>query len=173
MRLIDDKTWRHRGLSLLWSPRILFEIAAADEVVSIRQFLALARSWPDDLPSGGGNTVVVAGLEGCLDALTPTDAETWLGDQLRPLLLGFQDEYQGQAGVILWLPAGRQRVSMKPASDEYSWRCAPPFSQQDLPIGRILWGGAEGDAGRIIDRAEKSHDFDGPAWVGLHHPRVS
>jgi hypothetical protein len=62
---------------------------------------------------------------------------------------------------------------MRPASDEYVWRCAPPFGQQDLPLGRVLWGGAESDAGRILDPDVKDHDFDGAAWIGLHHPRIS
>jgi hypothetical protein len=54
---------------------------------------------------------------------------------------------------------------MKPATEEYLWRCALPFGQQDLPIGRILWGGAEGDAGRILDPDDRTQDFDGAAWT--------
>jgi hypothetical protein len=173
MRLIHDTSWRHRGISLLWSPRALFEIAPAEEVMSIRQFFALAHAWPDDLPSGAGNTLVVAGVEGCLDALAPADAEAWLGRELRSRMMSFQDEYEGQAGLVLWMPAGKQRITMKPATEEYLWRCAPQFGQHDLPIGRILWGGAEGDAGRILDPDERSQDFDGPAWMGLYHPRIS
>jgi hypothetical protein len=103
MHLIRDTSWRQRGLSLLWNPRVLFEIASADEALSIRQFFALSRAWPDRLPSVGGNGVVVAGVEGSLDALSPTDAEAWLDQELRPRLLSFQDEYESQAGLILWL----------------------------------------------------------------------
>jgi hypothetical protein len=173
MRLVRDTSWRHRGISLLWSPRVLFEITTPNDVLSLRQFFALSQAWPGDLPSGSGDTLVVAGVEGCLDALSPADAESWLAQQLRPRLLSFQDEYEGQAGVILWLPSGKQRVSMKPATDEYFWRCGPPFNQQELPLGRVLWSGAEADAGRILDSEEKTHDFDGAAWIGLHHPRIS
>jgi hypothetical protein len=36
MRLIRDTSWRHRGLSLLWDACALFEIARADEALSIR-----------------------------------------------------------------------------------------------------------------------------------------
>lgn len=173
MQLIRDTSWRHRGLSVLWNAPALFEIARADEAVSIRQFFALSRAWPDELPSVGGDTVVVAGVEGCLDSLAPADAEAWLDQELRPRLLSFQDEYEGQAGLILWLPAGKQRVTMKAATEEYFWRFAPPFGQQDLPIGKLLWGGAEGDAARILDPDERTQDFDGAAWIGLHHPRIS
>ena len=40
-------------------------------MLSIRQFFALQGNWPEELPSNGGKTLVVAGLEGCLDLLTP------------------------------------------------------------------------------------------------------
>lgn len=173
MRLIRDKTWAHRGISLLWSTRLVFDLIRPNEAMSIRQFFVLSRAWPSELPSGGGNTLVVAGFDGCVDTLAPGDAEQWLEQELKPRLLSFQDEFEGQAGVILWLPAGKQRVTMKPASEEYFWRCAPPFSQLDIPLGRILWGGSEGDAGRILDPDDKTRDFDGTAWVGLHHPRIS
>lgn len=173
MRLAKDKTWSRRGLSLLWSPELLAEIAKPEEALSIRGFFDLARKWPDDLPSGGGQTLVVAGVEGCIDVLPPSEAETWLEEELRPRVLGFQEEYESQTALVFWLPAGRQRLRMTPATDSYLWLCAPPWQGQTLPLGRLLWSGAESDVGRIIDPREKNQDADGPAWGGLHQPRIS
>ncbi len=173
MRLVQDRVWYRRGLSLLWGPELLAEIAKPEEVLSIRGFFELARKWPEDLPSGGGQTLVVAGVEGCLDLLPPPEAATWLEEELRPRLLGFQEEYESQTALVFWLPAGRQRVRMTRAAESYVWHCAPPRQGETLPLGRILWSGAESDVGRILDPREKSQDFDGPAWVGLHHPRIS
>lgn len=173
MRLVQDKSWSHRGLSLLWSPELLSEIAKPEEVLSIRSFFELAREWPEDLPSGGGRTLVVAGVEGCVDVLPPAEAEIWLEEELRPRMLDFQEEYESQMALVLWLPAGRDRVRMTRASESYLWHCAPPWASQAIPLGRILWGGAESDVGRILDPNEKNQDFDGLAWSGLHHPRVS
>ena len=173
MRLVHDKSWSRRGLSLLWGPELLAEIARPEEVLSIRAFFDLARKWPDDLPSGGGQTLVVAGVEGCADVLPPPEAETWIEEELRPRLLRFQEEYESQTALVFWLPAGRQRVRMTRATESYLWHCAPPWQGQTLPLGRLLWSGAESDVGRILDPREKNRDFDGPAWVGLHHPRIS
>jgi hypothetical protein len=103
MRLIHDTSWTRRGSSLLWGAEALLEITSPAEVVSVRQLFALAEGWPEDLPSGKGNTLVVAGLEGCVDALTPEDAEAWLEQDLRPRMLGFQEEYQGQAALVFGL----------------------------------------------------------------------
>jgi hypothetical protein len=88
-------------------------------------------------------------------------------------VLSFQTEYDSQCGIVFWLPSGRRRVRMAGATEAYSWSCAPPFAEQTLPLGRILWAGAEQDAGRILDSRERDQAIDGPAWIGLHHPRIS
>ena len=62
-------------------------MCVASEVWSLRQLLQAAGHWSDDLPSNGNNTLVVAGLEGGLDLLTPEDAETWLGDAVKDALV--------------------------------------------------------------------------------------
>lgn len=54
---------------------------------------------------------------------------------------------------------------MNRATESYTLLCAPPFAPQTLAFGRVLFGGAESDAGRIIDPAEKNQDFDGPAGI--------
>ena len=41
------------------------------------------------------------------------------------------------------------------------------------PFGRCLWGGAQSDVARILVSAETDPDFDGAAYVGLYHPRIS
>jgi hypothetical protein len=173
MRTLDGDVWKRRGLSLLWGPEALAELAKPDEVASIREVFRVSRSWPDELPSNGGKTLVVAGVEGCLDSLTPEDSETWIESDLRPLLVSFQEEYEGQAALVLWLPTGRRRILMNRANETYLWKCGAPYGDRQIEIGRILWGGAQDDAGRIIDARNGSRDPDGPAWIGLHHPRLS
>lgn len=62
MRLVQGKSWQQRGISLLWNARVLFERIESHEAISIRQFFACSQAWPEELPSCGGNTIVVAGL---------------------------------------------------------------------------------------------------------------
>src|SRR3546814_270365 len=76
-----DTVWQRRGTSWIWDEEARNQVCAADEVWSIRQFLRAAGKWPEDLPSNQNNTLVVAGLDGCLDLLNPNEAETWLGDR--------------------------------------------------------------------------------------------
>jgi hypothetical protein len=173
MRTVEGNVWKRRGLSLLWGPDALSEIANPAEVASIRGLFMFALAWPADLPSNGGRALVVAGVEGCLDCLTPEDASEWIESDLRPALLSFQEEYEGQCALVLWLPAGHRRTRMNRANETYLWKCNAPFSGREIELGRILWGGAESDAGRIMDGRVSNQDPDGPAWIGLHHPRLS
>lgn len=173
MRAIEGDVWKRGGLTLLWGPEGLGETAMPDDVASIRGLFTLSRKWPKELPSNAGQTLVVAGVEGCLDCLSPEDAAEWIENDLRPVLLSFQEEYEGQCALVLWLPTGRRRISMNRANETYLWKCNAPFSGREIEIGRILWGGAERDAGRILDARASKRDPDGPAWVGIYHPRLS
>ena len=173
MKFHSGQGWIRRGVSLLWEPRALSIIAGPKDVVSMRQFFAMARSWPEELPAASGDALVVAGLEGCLDALEEVDAEDWLRHDLKRAVLAFQDEYQGQAALIFWLPTGRRRIEMMRATERYFWRRGTGKTEPNLPLGACLYGGAEADAERILRSEEKNPDFDGDAWIGLFHPRIS
>lgn len=61
MKQLRDTVWQRRGTSWLWDTTGLYKVAKPSEVVSLRQWLRTVGHWPDDLPSGGGNTMVVAG----------------------------------------------------------------------------------------------------------------
>ncbi len=169
MNVIRDDTWTRKGCSLLWCPSALAQFAQPCEVVSMRSFFRLSSAWPEDLPSNKGAALVVAGLEGCLDLLSPEEVSTWIQQDLKPRIFRFQDEYQGDASLTFWLPAGRKRIRPDLATEEYRWSVR---SGEDLPIGKMLWAGAEKDAIRIVD-GPIGKDPEGDAWVGLYHPRIS
>lgn len=173
MRVVSDLSWTRRGLSLLWGAEALSRIAQPHAVVSVRQLFALGNTWPDELPAADGNAVVVAGVDGCLDAMAPEDAARWMEEDLRRLIVSFQDHYENQAALILWIPDGRRRIVMPRATEQYEWHCAGGYRGQSVPLGRCLWAGADGDVRRILDRVDSSQDPDGNAWIGLNHPRIS
>jgi len=173
MRLQLDSGWMRRGFSLLWDAEALSKVITPSGVVSIREFFAMAKSWPEDLSGANGDALVVAGMEGCLDALSHEDGRTWLETDLKQAILSFQEEYEGQAALILWIPSGRRRIRMIRATEEYFWKAGASKNTRDLPIGRYLWAGAESDVARILISDTPDPDIDGEAFVGLYHPRIS
>lgn len=172
VRLRYNRGWSRRGFALLWCPETLAGIATSAEVSSLRQFFAMVDNWPDELPSEKGDTLIVSGVEGCIDVLDAKDAERWIESDLRQAVLSFQDAYQGQAGLVFWLPSGRTRITMRGASEEYYYHHRGA-GEDGLHIGRLLWSGAENEIERIMSSDAQDVDYDGKHWAGLHHPRIS
>lgn len=166
MRTLLDTVWQRRGTSWIWDEEARNQVCLASEVWSLRQFLQAVGHWPDDLPSNGNNTLVVAGLEGSLDLLTPDDAELWLGDAIKEAILSFQSYYEGEAALIFWLPSGQGRIKFHPATDAIEWRCAAPHGDSLLALGRILWGEANEYPQEIVLR-------EGGKPAGLFHLRIT
>lgn len=166
MKQLLDTVWQRRGTSWVWDEEARNQICVAGEVWSLRRFLQAVGNWPEDLPSNSSNTLVVAGLEGSLDQLTPEDAEAWLGDVVKLAILSFQDAYDGQAALIFWLPSGQGRIKFHPATDSIEWHCAAPHSANLLAFGRILWGEANEYPQEIL-----LHEGGKPA--GLFHLRIT
>lgn len=166
MKQLRDSVWQRRGTSWIWDAEALTQVCAASEVWSLRQFLLAVEHWPEDLPSNNGATVVVAGLDGCLDLLAPSDAENWLSAEIKDAILSFQDFYSGEASLIFWLPSGAGRITINSATDAVGWRCAAPNSGQQLDFGRLLWGEAREYPQEIL-----LHDGAKPA--GLFHLRIT
>jgi hypothetical protein len=166
MKQLLDTVWQRRGTSWIWNEEARNQVCVASEVWSLRQFLRAAGKWPDDLPSNGNNTLVVAGLEGGLDLLAPEDAEGWLGDSVKDALLSFQSQFEGEAALVFWLPSGQGRIKFHPATDSIEWRCAAPHGEALLDFGRILWGEANEYPQEILLR-------EGSKPAGLFHLRIT
>jgi hypothetical protein len=166
MKQMLDTVWQRRGTSWIWDEEARNQVCEASEVWSLRQLLQTVGNWPDDLPSNDNNTLVVAGLEGSLDLLTPQDAEAWLGDAIKVAILSFQSHYDSDAALVFWLPSGHGRIKVHPATDAVAWRCAAPYSESLLDFGRILWGEAREYPQEIL-----LHHGTPPA--GLFHLRIT
>lgn len=166
MKQTRDTVWQRRGTSWLWDAEALAQVGAASEVWSLRQFVQATGNWPEDLPSNDNNTMVVAGLDGCLDLLTPEDAESWLASEMKDAILSFQAFYDGQAALIFWLPSGAGRITSNSATDAVSWRCAHPDANECIDFGRVLWGEAHEYPQEILLR-------EGAKSSGLFHLRIT
>lgn len=164
--------WARRGLSLLWDSQTLAGLVSPENVLSLREFFAMENKWPEELYAADGKAIVVAGLDGLLDVLDAASAAHWIESDLHEIIQSFQDHFYGEVGLIFWLPSGRERMDMNPATERYFWKHRPS-GPEGLPLGRLLFSGAEAEVERIIASQERGVDPDGKEWVGLHHPRIS
>jgi hypothetical protein len=166
MKQLLDTVWQRRGVSWIWDDEALNQIAKPSEVFSLRQLFRFEGQWPDDLPSNNGSTMVVAGLDACLDLMSPEVAEAWLGIELKHAILSFQDFYEGDAALVFWLPAAQRRVYVQTASDAVVWRCGAPHGDRQIDFGRLLWGEAREYPQEILLAI-------GSRVAGLFHLRIT
>lgn len=173
MKSVDSEVWLRSGLSLVWDARALGPNLRPEEAVSVRGLTRMAEAWPEELPSQGGDALLVGGLESLLDCLSPEDAEEYLRRRFVPLVENFQRHYEEQAALMIWIPSGLRRVRLDQEQRRIIWLCAAPHETATLALGRLLWSGAEKDVRRIQDprgAGETKHD---KAWLGLFQARVS
>lgn len=165
--------WQRTGVSLIWKPEFLHKVSPQGDTLSLREFYAMKEAWPDALPLPGGKAVAVSGLEGMLDILDDTNAESWLQQDFRHAILSFQDNYGGDCALIFWLPNCRNRFSFDSAQERYLWKRRGASTENMLQLGRLIYAGAETELERITDSGEPDADSDRDAWAGLYHPRIS
>jgi hypothetical protein len=172
MEMLKDTSWHRSGMTILWDAESLGSFVGHEEVVSIRQMVQLSRSWPEDLPSNHGCTLVVAGLEACLDLLSPLEAEEWLTRPFRQWILSFQDKYQSQAGLVFYVTDGLKRIHQD-SSGTFIWRCGPPNTNSEIDFGRSLWSGAQEDVSWLGLSQGKENPGGAVDPIGLFLRRLS
>ena len=162
------------GISLLWDAESLANLCTPQEVVSLRCFLRLySLGWPaDQLPLVNDDKVlVVAGLEGAIDALAPEQASDWLEQIVYKAVVSYQGEVADggrEAALVFWITENR-RLTYQTSDDTYYWHCGTEYKGQQIPVSRCLFNGAQQDLQRIhvVDGKKTEH------WIGLFHPRIS
>jgi len=167
--LVNDDLWTRRGISLLWDADELNKLCQPQQVISLRQLRQLyAAGWPeDDLPLVNEVALVVAGLEGCIDALPPEETTAWLESTIYPAIVDFQREVAGgggQAALVFWI-VEPDRLMYRTSEDAWHWHCSGEHKKHQIPLSHCLFNGAQHDLKEI-------HDAKGNR-LGLYHPRIS
>lgn len=167
--LVNDDLWTRRGISLLWDADKLNKLCQPHQVISIRRLRQLhATGWPENALSLIDEVrLVVAGLEGCVDALPPGEATEWLEQKIYPAIVDFQREVAGgggQAALVFWM-VEPDRLHYRTSEDTWHWHCSGEFKKDQIPLSQCLFNGAQHDLKEI-------QDING-SRLGLYHPRIS
>lgn len=164
MRDISSSAWQRRGSSIVYHRNLLVPLIAGGAMVSLREALTWVKNWPSD-PPNGGNTVLIAGLETCLEVMVASEAENFLRRTVRPLLLECRSHWD-QCGLIFGFGCSEKRFFIDPQENIL-------FLNSDgtkIRLSEGLWNGAAPDElfqVTILD-SEKNRDV-----VGGYHVRLS
>ena len=162
---IEIDTWKRQGHSILWDVPGLASFYKPDQAVSLRLFARLyASGWKGvDALLVRDRALVVAGLEGSLDALDPKSAIEWLDHEIYPAITSFQKEvaYGGsEAALIFWF-ADQRRFEYRQAEQAAYWKCSAAHGKHEIPIGRCLWNGSEPNSQEIREKTTGQARFAG------------
>jgi len=136
MREMSSSAWQRRGSSVVYNRHMLGPLIAAGCLVSLREALGWLWAWPDE-PLGNRDTVLVGGLETCLEVLSPSEAEDFLQRRVKALILEFQSRWD-QRGLVFGFGCPSQRFRIN-AQEEVL------FSHPQggaVRLSSSLWNGA-------------------------------
>ena len=147
---LETNVWRLRGNAILWLPERLDGWCSPAQVTTVRDFLRLCDAkWAGaDTRLVGGRALVVAGLEACLDALAPAEAQRWLEERLYQATISFQREVAHggtEAALVFWF-SQENRFEHLMAQDDYRWHASREYGTTTLPLLRLLWNGSAAQA---------------------------
>lgn len=162
MREMSSSAWQRRGSSIVFHRNLLVPLIEAGAMVSLREALSWVKNWPPE-PPNGGNTVLVAGLETCLEVMVPPEAENFLRRTIRPFLLECRNHWD-QCGLIFGFGCSEKRFFVDPQENILFVR-----DNTKIRLSEGLWNGAAADElfQLMILDSEKNRDV-----VGGYHVRL-
>lgn len=166
MREMSSSAWLRRGSSIVFDRQSLYPLISDGSLVSIRQALMWMKAWPV-APPGGGHTVLVGGLETCLEVLSVEEAESFLRQRIKPFILALQERWD-QIGLVFGFGTSAHSFEVTSTEEEVV------FLRRDrecVRLSRFMW---DGSSTLNVTRLVRDGDQPGgSAAVGYHVPRIS
>ena len=112
-----------------------------------------------------GRTILVGGLQTCLEVLSPTEGETFLLDRIQALIRRQQAKLE-QFGIIFGFPTAAQRAfEVTQRDEEISYKRA---AQSLVHLSAPLWGSGSSTEIQLVLRSGQSREA-----IGYHVRRIS
>jgi len=166
MREMSSSAWLRRGSSIVFDKHSLGPLITDSCLVSLREALSWMRSWPAQPPSDR-QTVLIGGLETCLEVLSPKDAEAFLRSRIKPFILEFQWRWD-QRGLVFGFGKPAEAFVVTPSDEEVL------FIRQDQQRVRLSYSLWDGSATMNVTRLFRIDGQTGrQITIGYHVPRVS
>ena len=166
MHEFETDRWHRLGSSIVWDSAALAPLLTAGCLVSLREVLIWRKAWPS-APPCGSDTVLVGGLEACLELLAPVEAEQFLRRQIKPLILDFQRRWD-QRGLVFGFGAPENAFRVESANEEIL------FMRRDQSQVRLSFAMWDGSASLNLSRLmQPAGGAKGKGTIGYHVQRIS
>lgn len=166
MREMSSTAWLRRGSSVVFDKQSLGRLIADGKLFSLREALSWMQAWPPE-PPHGPSTILIGGLETCLEVLSPADAESFLRNRIKPIILEFQARWD-QCGLVFGFGTSDRSFEVTASEEEVLFL---KRGGERVRLSYALWdGSATLDVTRLVrSEAQTSQQIT----VGYHVLRVS
>jgi hypothetical protein len=163
---MSSSAWQRRGSSVVFDKVTLGELIQNQAMVSLREALGWMKSWPEASP-GSAHTVIVVGLEACLDLDSPKSVETWLQTHIKPFIEEFQRHWD-QCGLVFGFGVSDKAFTVTSADEEVVFTRS---DHKEVRLSYALWNGSSTlNVTRLIRQGDRAGE---PVTVGYHVRRIS
>jgi hypothetical protein len=162
MREMSSSAWLRRGSSIVFDKQSLGLLISNGSLVPLRQALAWINGWPQYPPSGG-ETVLVGGLETCLEVLSTEEAEKFLWERIKPLILTIQDRWD-QTGLVFGFGTSPHSFEVTNTDEEIVFLRR---GGERVRLSQFLW---DGTSTLNVTRLTRPA---GSEAIGYYVPRIS
>jgi hypothetical protein len=166
LRELSATTWQRRGSSIVWDRDALGPLLSADCLVSLRKALSWRGGWPVE-PPGSGSTVLVGGLETCLEILAPEEAERFLRGTIKPFIVEFQAHWD-QRGLVFGFGTSAHSFQLQGSTEELL------FVRRDRRAVRLSFAMWDGSSTLNLTRLlREDTQFRNGVAIGYYVQRIS
>lgn len=166
MDTLANTAWQRKGSCIIFDPKSLGSLIAADAVISLREALSWLHALPDT-PPVAGRTILVSGLETIIATMEPQDAESFLCRRIRPLLIHIQNRWT-DCGIVFGFSTHPKAFEETTLEEEVLFRRR---DRKQVRLSEGLWdGSATVNMKRITREGEQPTQ---EVTIGYHVARIS
>lgn len=144
MKDVDTTGWQRMGSSIVWSPELLGPLITGGTAVPLRAVLRWVHEGFPSEPPGGGQTILVGGLQTVMETLMSSgsadEAFQWLRSNMLPLVRAVQANWD-RVGLVFGVDGpARMYHHYEPDDLVYFGRSKDRDANVRITLG--IWNGA-------------------------------
>lgn len=155
MNETTTNAWLRQGCSLIWDPDFLTPLLQKNSPVPLREVLLWSRQGFPAAPPVEGSTVLVAGLQTCLETLPPAQAFTLLRTLIQPMIRRWQDTWPSY-GLVFGLKCSWSQWRI----DTNEHAHLRVRTNDEIDVTFALWNGAARGVLKLVVSPEESSGLD-------------
>jgi len=164
MKELSADSWKRQGSSVIWDKDTLQSLLPVASLVSLRTFLTWHDAWPAQLPRDS-RTILVGGLQTCLELLSPAEGEAFLLSRVQGLISRQQSKMEQFGVVFAFHNATHRAFDLTQREEEISYK---RVGQPLMPLSVPLWGRGSSAGIHLVLRSAQAREA-----IGYHVRRIS